>query len=789
MDLFIFLLILIHNIHLIVTAPPSLSSFDNRVNDLLDRMTDEEKVGQMTQITINLILKDASKPWNLIEVDPVKLDIAINQFKVGSILNVAETGAYELNQWHNIIRQIQDVANKSRLSVPVLYGIDSIHGASYVRNAVLFPQATGLAATFNTDLARQLGKIVAHQTRAAGIPWSFHPQVDIGRQKLWSRLWETYGEDVKLVKDMGRAYTEGMQGDDLTSRENVAACLKHYVGYGLPLSGKDRTPAWIDDRHMLEYFLPPFEESVRAGAVSVMVNSGEVNGIPGHANYHLLTEILKEKYQFQGFTVSDWEDIKRLHEREQTADTPKEAVRQAVMAGIDMSMVPFDYTFYNLTLECIKDGSIPRSRLDDAVRRILRVKYALGLFDGNIAWPDSSAINTFHKPEYDETNLRAAHEGITLLKNKDNVLPLDNNKISESKKLVITGPTSNVLTSLNGGWSYTWQGNDQSIYPQNLTSKTILESFRKRLSSARIDYYNSSTFNQLFDIDSLLNAAQDASYILVCLGEQAYTETPGNINDLTLDEAQLQLVEKIRNRTQIPIITVLVEGRPRIIRRIVDLSSAILMMYLPGMEGGQALVDILFGDYNPSGRLPITYPKYNHHLSTYDYKWTEVKIGNSLDVEFEFGHGLSYTTFDYSNLNVPSTMSWDDQLNITLTVRNSGTKTGDHTILLYVSDIYRTVTPPNKELKGYTKLSFSAGEQKQIQFTLNRQDLSFIGIDLTRQTETGVFQVAVGSLSANFTLISGSLSGNSGSIFKSNYEQFLILFIMNSVFLLFTIFT
>ncbi|CAF1192726.1 unnamed protein product [Adineta steineri] len=741
-------------------VPPPLTSFDDRVNALLDQMSDEEKVGQMTQVTINLILKDPSKPWNEIEVDPDKLRIAIQDYKIGSILNVAETGAYALSQWQDIIGKIQDEAKKSRLSIPILYGIDSIHGANYIRNAVLFPQATGLAATFNTTLARELGKISAHQTRAAGIPWSFHPQVDIGRQKLWPRLWETFGEDVKLVKDMGRAYMEGMQGDDLTSRENVAACLKHYVGYGLPLSGQDRTPAWISDRHMLEYFLPPFEESVRAGAVSVMINSGEVNGIPGHANYHLLTEILKETYQFHGFTVSDWEDIIRLNTRDQTADTPKEAVRQSVMAGVDMSMVPFDYSFYNLTLECVQDGSIPRSRLDDAVRRILRVKYALGLFDGNNAWPDSSALDTFNKPEYDATNLQAARQAITLLKNDNNLLPLSIDRISEANKLVITGPTANTLTSLNGGWSYTWQGTDETIYPRNLTNKTILESFRTRLGTSNIDYYAGSSFNTLFNIDNLLNAVQQASYILVCLGEQAYTETPGNINDLTLDEAQLQLVELIKSRTSVPIITVLVEGRPRIIRRIVDLSSAIVMMYLPGMEGGQALVDVLFGDYNPSGRLPITYPKYNHHLSTYDYKWTEVKSGNNIDVEFEFGHGLSYTTFSYSDLNVPSEINWNDQIIITLNVRNTGSRQGDHSILLYVSDLYRTVTPPNKELKGYQKLSFAPNEQKQIQFTLDRHDLSFIGIDLTRQTEPGLFTVTVGNLSANFTLVGEDQPGS-----------------------------
>ncbi|CAF1096003.1 unnamed protein product [Adineta steineri] len=757
MNICVFTLVFIINISIILTALPPLPSYDKQVNALLAQMTDEEKVGQMTQISIQLILKDSTKPWYEAEIDPIKLTTAIQDYKVGSIFNVIPTGALALDQWHDIIGKVQDEAHKTRLSIPVLYGIDSIHGANYIQNAVLFPHATGLAATFNTTLAREIGKISAHQTRAAGIPWAFFPQVDIGRQKLWPRLWETFGEDVKLVKDMGRAYTEGLQGDNLTSNEHVGACLKCYVGYGLPLSGQDRTPAWISDRHMLEYFLPPFEESVRAGAVSVMVSSGEVNGIPGHANYHLLTEVLKGTYQFEGFTVSDWEDIKRLNYRDHVAETQKEAVRQAIMAGIDMSMVPLDYSFYNLTLECIKDGSIPQTRLDDAVRRILRVKFALGLFDGRTAWPNSSAINDFNKPEYYATQLQAARQVITLLKNDGNILPFDINKITETNKLLITGPTSNVLSSLNGGWSYTWQGNEQGIFPQNLTNKTILESFRARLGSTKIDYYNVSSFDQLFNIDNLLNASRTASYILVCLGEQSYTETPGNINDLTLDNAQLELVEIIKNYTQVPIIVTLAQGRPRLIRRIVDLSSAILMMFLPGTEGGQALVDVLMGKYNPSGRLPITYPKYNHRLSTYDYKWCEILLDNTIDVEFEFGHGLSYTTFVYSNLNVSSTIKWNDQINITLNVRNNGSRQGDHTLLLFISDIYRSITPPNKELKGYTKLSLDPSEQRQIQFILNQTDLSFIGLNLTRQTEPGLFIVTVGNLQANFTLLADDI--------------------------------
>ena len=459
-----------------------------------------------------------------------------------------------------------------------------------------------------------------------------------------------------------------------------------------------------------------------------------------------------------------------------TADTPKEAVRQAIMAGVDMSMVPLDYSFFDLALEAINDGSIPRTRIDDAVRRILRVKYALGLFDGRNAWPDSSAIHTFSNETFDQLNLQAARQVITLLKNDKNVLPLIESNITSNATLVITGPTANVLTSLNGGWSYVWQGNDESIYPVNLTQKTILESIKKYLGVSKIEYFNSITFNQIIDLKGVLEASEHASYILVCLGEQAYAETPGNINDLTLDDAQLQLVEQLRNRTNKPIITVLVQGRPRIIRRIVDLSSAIILMFLPGMEGfvshlifssmisflfdlrGQALVDVLFGKYNPSGRLPITYPKYNHRLSTYDYKWIENSLDNTIDVEFEFGHGLSYTTFAYSNLTLSpsSSLPWNEQLSITINVKNIGRVSGDHTVLLFVTDAYRSITPPNKELKGYQKLTLEPDEQRNIQFQLNRTDLSFIGLNNTRQSEPGLFIITIDDLQANFTLLSPS---------------------------------
>ncbi|CAF1592120.1 unnamed protein product, partial [Didymodactylos carnosus] len=729
-----------------------MNLYEDEINTLIAQMTPEEKVGQMTQVTIDLILKNPNALADLTEVDANKLNDTVHKYKVGSILNVAAGGAYSLNKWHEIIKQVQDSANKTRLQIPILYGIDSIHGANYIQNALLFPQAIGLAATFNPELAHDIGKIVAHQTRAAGIPWNFYPVVDVGRQKLWSRLWETFGEDVKLVTDMGRAYLEGMQGTNLTSQQSVAGCLKHYAGYGFPLSGRDRTPAVIDERMMLEYFLPPFEEGVKAGALSVMINSGEVNGIPGHANHHLLTEILKNTWNFQGFTVSDWEDIIRLYTRDKTADSPKEAVRQAVMAGVDMSMVPFDFSFFDLAVECADDGTIPMDRIDDAVRRILRVKFALGLFDGKSAWPDTNAAATFNNPSFDATNLQAAQESITLLKN-DGVLPLP----KTFSKILVTGPAADKLTVLNGGWSLVWQGDREDLYPKNWTNKTILKTLRTQFGEGKIDYINGTDFDKIIDVKAVIDAAATADYILVCLGEKPYTETFGNIADLTLFEAQLEFVEQLQANISKPIIVVLVEGRPRIIRRIADISSAIIMMYLPGMEGGSALVDVLFGDYNPSGLLPFTYPKYPHLLTTYDYKWSEVLVDNKIDPQYEFGHGLSYTTFEYKNLKLSSTeMQWNGDIQISIDVANVGKLSGSHTVLLYVSDYYRSITPPNKQLKGFKKVLLQPTKSETVTFSLDRNNLSFIGIDNKRISEAGLFGVKIGDKSANFTLLASN---------------------------------
>ena len=708
---------------------------------LLRQMTVEEKAGQMTQVAIDVILKQHAPEAARHEIDLAKLDEAVLRHHVGSILNVAGR-AYTVDNWHEIINQIQDAAAKTRLKIPVLYGIDAVHGVNYTIGATLFPQAVAMAATWNTELVRREGEITAYQMRASGIPWNFYPVMDMGRQPLWPRLWETFGEDVYLASEMGRAYIQGLQGSDIGARDKAAACLKHYTGYGFPLSGKDRTPAWIDTRMMHQYFLPPFEAAVRQGAPTVMVNSGEVNGVPGHANHYLLTEVLKRQWGLDGFIVSDWEDIKRLHTRDRVADSPKEAVRMAVMAGVDMSMVPMDYSFYELLLACVRDGSVPLARIDDAVRRILRVKFRLGLF-GNPR-PDPALKAAFHKPEFEAANLEAAGEAITLLKNRNGMLPLARNR-----KILVTGPAADLLSVLNGGWTITWQGDREDLYPKD--KPTIRRAIEAAVGTKNVAYVPGATFDRATDISAAVAAAAQAEVVIACLGEKAYCETPGNIDDLTLEAAQLELVRALA-QTGKPIVTVLAEGRPRIIRPIVPLSDAIVMAYLPGMEGGRAVAAVLFGEVNPSGRLPFTYPRFPNALSTYDYRVVENVQGNRVNPEFEFGHGLSYTTFQYSDLALSSeTLTAGGELNISVGVRNSGPRAGREVVQLYVSDLYRSIVPPVRELKGFQKIALTPGASRKVTFKLRPQDLAFVGLDNRWVTEPGRFRVAVGGLAKEFT--------------------------------------
>lgn len=726
------------------------SSIEEKVNALLAKMTLEEKVGQMTQVTIDVVSQGADGRQEPHAIDTKKLEHAVLERHVGSILNVGEQ-AYSIDHWHEVITTIQDVATKkSRLKIPVLYGIDAIHGANYTHGATLFPQAISLAASWSTDLARKEGEITAYEMRASGIPWNFYPVLDVGRQPLWPRFWETFGEDVFLATALGRSYIEGHQGKNMADPVKGGTCLKHYVGYSFPMNGKDRTPALMSERTLREYFLPPFEEAVAAGAPTVMVNSSEVDGIPGHANYHLLTEVLKGEMKFKGFVVSDWEDIKRLYTRDRVASSEKEAVAMAVMAGIDMSMVPLDYSFYDLLLACVRDGSVPVARIDDAVRRILVVKYQLGIFDN--PYPVKNLKQKFASQEFTQANLGAARESIVLTKNDKNILPL-----SKSSKVLVTGPTAASLSAMNSGWTITWQGDRDDLYPSN--KLTVVQAFQQKIGAGNVTYVAGSTFDSATDIDVAVEAAKKADVAIVCLGEKAYCETPGNINDLTLDKAQLDLATAII-RTGKPVVLVMLQGRPRVITSVADGAAAVLVAMLPGMEGGRAIADIIFGDFNPSAKLPFTYPRFPNDIVTYDYKPLETADVNTYNPLWPFGYGLSYTTYAYSGLSLDKhSYSKDDKIRLSVNVKNTGKRAGKEIVQAYLCDMYGSVSRPDKQIKGFTKILLQPGEERRVSFMLDQRHLSFIGLENRRLVEAGRFKVMIDTLSTEFVLVDGGLLG------------------------------
>jgi beta-glucosidase len=729
-----------------------------KIEDLLKRMTLEEKVGQMTQLTIEMI---ASGKDQNVKIDPAKLEKAINKYGVGSILNVYDQ-ALTLDAWHEIITQIQDAAKKTRLGIPVLYGIDTIHGANYIQGATLFPQEIGMAATWNPDLMKRASEIAAMETRAAGIPWSFSPVLDLGRNPLWPRFWETFGEDPYLAKVMGVAFVRGLEGSDVSSDQQVASSLKHYMGYSFPLTGRDRTPAWIPENYLREYFLPTFDAAVKAGARTIMINSGEINGVPGHVNRQILTDMLRTELGFKGFVVSDWEDIKKLVTFWRIAATEKEATRMAIMAGIDMSMVPLDYSFADHLIALVKEGAVPQSRIDEAVRRILRVKFELGLFEKPM--PNAALKAKFATAESRQVSLQAAQESLTLLKNQNNVLPL-----AKTAKVLVTGPTSDSLISLNNGWTYVWQGSEESLYPKD--RPTIRKAIETKIGAGNVTFVQGtriirrpgSTSNNTptdideeIDIAAAVEAARNVDVVVLALGEGSYCETPGNITDLTLGEPQLKLAQAIQ-ATGKPVVLVLVEGRPRIINRIAEGANAILMAYNPSNEGGTAIADVLFGDVNPSGKLPYTYPRTPNGLINYDHKPFETEntaFGNmAFNPQFQFGDGLSYTTFTYSDLSVgKQTISANEELPVSVTVTNSGQRAGKEAVLVYVSDLVASISPPGKRLRRFAKINLDPGQSRTLNFKLRAEDLSFIGADNKRTVEPGEFEVRIANLSQRFTL-------------------------------------
>ncbi len=717
------------------------SEIDGKVRNLVSKMTLEEKVGQMTQITLEQFAREDKNGY--LVLDSKKLYDGIVGHNLGSILNCGGQ-ARTVQNWQEMITQMQDMATKeTRLHIPIIYGIDTIHGANYVLGSTVFPHQIAMAAARNVELMGKLGEIAALETRAAGIPWNFAPVLDLARQPMWPRVFETFGEDPYLASVMGAAYIHGQQGEDLSSDVKVAVCMKHYLGYSLPWSGNDRTPAYIPDRQLREYFVKPFAAAVNAGAVTCMTNSSEINGIPVHSSRFYVTDLLRGELGFNGFVVSDWADIENLYTREMVAKDRREAVRMAVMAGIDMSMVPYDYSFYDTLIELVKDGEVPMKRINEAVSRILRVKYMLGLFEK--PYPNKNLIPRFATDASRQVNLQAAQEATTLLKNDAKILPL-----AKDKKVLVTGPCANKLSVLNSGWSTTWQGDREELYPKD--KDTIVEAVQKKLGKGNTTVIEAVTFDKEVDIAAAVAAARAVDVVVACIGEPPYCETPGNIVDLTMTEPQLKLVKALA-ATGKPVVVVLVEGRPRVVRTIVDDARAIVMAYLPGMEGGQAVADVLFGDANPSGKLPFTYPKYAAGFTTYDHKLSEEKGGNTFDPQWPFGFGLSYTTFAYRGLAVSKTeITPKESLVVTVEVINTGDRPGKETVELYVSDLVASVAPPVKSLKRFQKVALQPRQVETLRFELTPADLSFIGRDDRPVIEPGDFKASVGELSVNFTV-------------------------------------
>ncbi|MEO6327828.1 MAG: glycoside hydrolase family 3 N-terminal domain-containing protein [Ginsengibacter sp.] len=723
---------------------------ETKINALLKQMTLEEKVGQMAQVAIDVIGK-TNYAQGTYTLDQNKLEDVIINYKAGSILNTPGALLFPTD-WNQVISGINNAAQKTRLKIPVIYGLDHIHGVSYIGGGTLFPQPIGQAATWNRQLIFDAGVITAYESRAASIPWTFSPTLDLGSNPLWSRIWENFGEDPYLSAELGIQAVKGIQ-DPLGSKEKIAVSLKHYMAYSDPKSGHDRTDAWIPEHYLREYHLPPYAATVKAGARTVMVNSALINGVPAHINKHLLTDILKKELGFTGFIVTDWQDIENVYRRDKIARTYKEAVMLSINAGIDMAMIPFDYKgFCTDLVELVKEGKVSIERINDAVKRILRVKYELDLFNTPVT--NISDYPKFGSAEFGKASYNAAAESITLLKNAGNILPLKPNS-----KVLVTGPNANTMRTLNGGWTYTWQGNRTDEYAEKYN--TILEALVNKLGKANVTFEQGAAYkmkgqyfeDSVVDIDAAIQAAANVDYILLCIGENSYTETPGNLTDLTLSDNQLALANALI-KTGKPVILILNEGRPRIINRIEPGVAAILDTYLPGNYGGDALADILTGDINPSGKLPITYPRYINALTGYIHKLSEGDgnpQGGEFTPQFQFGFGLSYTTFEYSNLTTnKQNFSADETLTVKVTVKNTGAKEGMEVAQLFVSDLYASLAADVKRLRGFEKINLKPGESKTVEFKVPLKQLAFVNLNNKKQLEEGDFKVAVNNLTATF---------------------------------------
>ena len=732
-----------------------VSSEDATLNARIAQMSIEEKVGQTCQITLDVISQTDEKGAIRIPatIDTAKLNEAILQYHVGSVLNVG-SHTLSLEEWKGIIPAVQNPYATGKTHIPVIYGIDAIHGVNYTVGATLFPQEIGLAATWNPGLAKSFGEITAYETRASGIPWNFSPVLDLGRQPLWSRTFETLGEDPYLVSQMGAAIIDGYQGGTSTPDDkHVAACMKHFVGYSGTNSGRDRTPAWIPEKYMKELYLPSFKAAVEHGALTVMINSGAVNGVPGHINHHLITETLKNEWGFEGFAVSDWEDFIMLHSVHSISASLADAYVQGFNAGVDMSMVPLSpqYKEYcTIMVNAVKSGKISMDRLDDAVRRILRVKSRLGLFERPV--PTFANYPKFGCAEFQQASLNSALESITLLKNDKSVLPL-----SKNQKVLVAGPTSNNLIYLNGAWTHTWQGVDTAYNTKGCL--TVREAFEKKLGkenclfSQGAELYSENNFEKtrFVNLADYKEKLKQADVVVLCLGELPATEKPGDILSLNLDIEQRELA-KLAYEQNKKVILVLLEGRPRIIHDIVSGASGIIQAYLPGNYGAEALVSLMYGDTNFSGKLPYTYPKFDGVIEFYDHPKSvdRSKSGDfsAYNPEWDFGFGLTYSNFEYSGMKLSQeTFSDKDSIAVTVTVKNKSSMPGKEVIQLYVSDDFASLIPTGKSLKRFQKIDVPANSEVTQTFYLNRSDFQFVGKDGDFIIEEGDFTIRVGNLS------------------------------------------
>ena len=732
-------------------AVPADKDIESRIEKLLKRMTLEEKVGQMTQLNATVVADG-------VNITPVG-DSLLRTYKVGSVLNAPGDVAQTPQDYCKFISELNEISLQTT-GIPCLYGLDHIHGTSYVAGGILFPQEINIAATFNREHAYNMGKVTAYESRAADVPWTFSPTMDLGRNPEWSRMWESFGEDTYVNAQMAVAEVRGMQGDDPNhvGPYNIAACAKHFMGYGVPVTGQDRTPSSIAASELREKHFEPFKEALKAGALSLMVNSSSNNGVPFHCNAELLTKWVKEDLNWDGMIVTDWADINNLHTRERVASSRKEAVKLAINAGIDMSMVPYDCTFSTDLVELVKEGEVPMERIDDATRRILRLKFRLGLFDR----PDTSVEDypEFGSDAHASLAYDAAVESMVLLKN-NGILPLRNNL-----RILLTGPNANSMRTLNGGWSYTWQGHGASKPEFTEKYNTIYEAMQTRFENLTyvpgVEYDLEGTnwgYDEDTGIRAAVKAARKSDVIIACIGENSYCETPGNDVDMNLSANQKKLVKSLAE-TGRPMILILNGGRPRIINDIVGHASAVVDVLLPGNYGGDALAALLVGEENFSGKLPFTYPKYTNKFAVYDYKPAENQATMSgsynynavMDVQWPFGHGLSYTTFEYSNMTVSADrFDSDDVLKVTVDVKNTGEAAGKESVLLFSSDLYAGSTPDVRRLRAFEKIELAPGQTKTIVMEVTAKDLAFVNYYGKWTLEAGDFILSAGDQECKVT--------------------------------------